>query len=117
MKALQAVAFFLLSVLIATAAEASDPSALARRFVDLLAKGDFAAARSLLNADVAAKLPAATLRQVWQGVQQQAGAYQRSGSVQTEPGEKSDVVFLTCVFEKMQLEARIPVDKEGELPA
>lgn len=28
---------------------------------------------------------------------------------------KSDVVFLTCIFEKMQLDARIPVDKEGRI--
>src|SRR5215469_7095197 len=115
MKALKAVAFPLLSVLIAPAVEPSDPSVLARQFIDLLAKGDFAAAQSLLNTDMAAKLPAATLRQVWQGVQQQAGAYQGSGSVRTEPGEKSDVVFLTCVFEKMQIDARIPVDKEGRI--
>jgi hypothetical protein len=81
----------------------------------LLAKQDFTAAQSLLNADLAAKLPPATLRQIWQGLEQQAGAYQRSSSVRTEPGEESDVVFLTCVFGKMKLDARIPVDKTGRI--
>jgi dienelactone hydrolase len=115
MKALKVVAFLLLSVLIATAGEPIDPTARARQFIDLLAKGDFAAAQALLNADIAAKLPPARLRQVWQALQQQAGAYQHSGSLRSEPGEMSDAVFLTCVFEKMQLDARIPVDKEGRI--
>ena len=114
MKWLAVVAFLLVAVL-AIAAEPSDPALVARQFIDLLAKGDFTAAQSLLNADLAPKLPPATLKQVWQGIQTQVGAYQRSGSAQTEPGEKSDVVFLTCIFEKMQLDARIPVDKEGRI--
>src|SRR6516165_525705 len=115
MKGLASVAFLLLSVLIAVAAEPRDPPVLARQLIDLLAKGDFAGAQSLLDADMAAKLPPATLQQIWQGVQKQAGAYQRSSSAQTQPGEKTDVVFLACLFEKMQLDARIPVDKEGRI--
>jgi dienelactone hydrolase len=115
MNALKVVAFLLLSVLIAPAAGPSDPSWPARQFIDFLAKGDFAAAQSLLNADLAPRLPPARLQQIWQGVQKQAGAYQRSGSVQTQPGQKSDMVILTCIFEEMQLDARIPVDKEGRI--
>jgi dienelactone hydrolase len=108
-------AFFLPAVLIAAVAEPSDPAVQARQFIDSLAKEDFAGAQSLLSVDMAAKLPSATLKQIWQGLQKQAGAYQRSGSAQTEPGEKSDVVFLTCIFEKMRLDARVPVDKEGRI--
>jgi fermentation-respiration switch protein FrsA (DUF1100 family) len=115
MNALRVVAFLLLSVLISPAAEPSDPSWPARQFIDLLAKGDFAAAQSMLNADLAPRLPPARLQQIWQGVQKQAGAYRRSGGVQTQPGQKSDLVILTCIFEEMQLDARIPVDKEGRI--
>jgi dienelactone hydrolase len=115
MKVLKAVGFFLLSVLIAPGAEPSDPSALARQFIDLLAKGDFDASKPLLTADLAAKLPPARLQQVWQGLQQQVGAYQRSGGVRTEAGQKRDVIFLTCVFEHTELEARVAVDKEGRI--
>src|SRR5215469_5098344 len=106
-----------LAVLFAALAFAQEPAPAtrAKQFVDLLAQGDFAAAQSMLNAEWAPKLPTQTLEQAWKSVQQQVGAYRRSVSTREEPSEKADVVFITCEFEKMALDARIPVDRDGKI--
>jgi dienelactone hydrolase len=106
-----------LAVIFAALAFAQEPARVtrAKQFLDLLAQGDFAAAQAMLNAELAPKLPSQTLEQIWKSVQQQVGAYRRSGSTREEPSEKADVVFITCEFEKMALDARIPVDRDGKI--
>jgi dienelactone hydrolase len=106
-----------LAVLLAALAFAQEPvpATRAKQFLDLLAQGDFAAAQSMLNAELAPKLPTQELEHAWKSVQQQVGAYRRSGSTREEPSEKADVVFITCEFEKMALDARIPVDRDGKI--
>jgi dienelactone hydrolase len=94
-----------------------DPAAHAREFMDLLAKKDYAAAHELLNDDLKMRLPAPALEQLWKQVQDphQAGEFRQFRDSRTELSRKDDVVFLTCEFEKLKLDARIPVNKAGQV--
>ncbi len=107
----------LLSVLSTSVACAQrvDPTARARELINLLAKGDFASAHSMLDSEMAAKLPTEKLEQVWQTVQKQVGAYKASTGAREERSETSHVVFLTCEFARMSLDARIPLGKDGKV--
>jgi dienelactone hydrolase len=96
-------------------AQAPGPAVRAREFLDLLVKGDFAAAQSMLDADLGPKLPPQRLEQVWQTLQKQAGAYRQFSGTRVEAAEKSDVVFVTCEFETLKLDARIPVNRDGKI--
>ena len=107
----------LLTVISAAAASAQPaaPAARGRAFLDSLVKGDFGAAASMLDTDLAAKLPAAKLELVWRAVEQQAGAYRQASDARVETSGNNAVVFVTCEFERVKLDARIPVNQDGRI--
>jgi uncharacterized protein len=59
------------------------------------------------------KLPPDKLSQVWQGLVSQAGAFRQFAGSRIEASESADEILVTCEFEKLKLDARIPVNKEG----
>jgi hypothetical protein len=94
-------------------AQPADPAARARQFVELLSKNDGAGAAALLTEQMKAKLPTDKLSQVWQGLVSQAGAFRQFAGFRIEASESTDVVFVTCEFEKLKLDAQIPINKTG----
>jgi len=97
------------------AADAPGPEARAREFVALLAKHDFAPAQALFDDSLRAQLTPAALEQAWGQLQKAGGTFQKTGAARVESSAKNDVVFLTLEFEKMQFDARLPVDKAGRI--
>ena len=93
----------------------AEPGARAKEFIDSLAKGNFTGAAAMLDADLGPKLPAPALEQIWQGLHKQFGAFRKSDVARIEASPKLDVVFVSCEFEKMTLDARIPVNKTGQV--
>jgi len=87
----------------------------AQQFIELMAKQDFAAAQAMLDAELGAKLPVPVLEQTWAQVQKGAGEFRRTTGARTESSDTSDVVFVTCEFEKAKLDARLPVNKAGQI--
>ena len=69
----------------------------------------------MMTADLASKIPSAMLQQIWQNVQKQVGAYQKVTGARTEASEKGDSVYLTLSFEKLTLDAKLPVDLAGKI--
>jgi uncharacterized protein len=107
-----------IAALVATAvclchAQTADPAARARQFLELLSKRDGAGAAALLTAQMKPILPPDKLSQIWQGLVTQAGAFRQFVGARIEASDSADVVFVTCEFEKLKLDARIPVNKEG----
>jgi hypothetical protein len=91
----------------AARSESGDVAASARDFVGLLAKADFAGAVARFDATMKQALPEATLREVWTGVQAQAGPFKKPLSARAEKVAGYDVVLVTCQFEQATLDTKV----------
>jgi dienelactone hydrolase len=106
-------------LLVAPALLAVDPAmerlAKARAFVDAQAKGDFPAATKEFD-DVMKKVsPADKMETVWKGIEKQVGPFQKQLSTRTETLGKYEVVYVTCQWEKMQLDVRVVFTRDGQI--
>jgi alpha-beta hydrolase superfamily lysophospholipase len=79
----------------------------AKRFVDLLAAGDFAAAVRSFDETMATALPEQKLAEVWASLNAQAGRYVEQTGVRAAQEGGYQVVFVTCRFERTVLDAKI----------
>ncbi len=79
----------------------------AQALVAALAKGDLAAAGKDFNDAMKKALPEDKLKAAWAKVQKEAGPYKKQLAVRTEPREKYQLVFVTCRFEKADLDVRV----------
>jgi dienelactone hydrolase len=96
-------------------AQSNGPEARAKEFLEILVKQDFPAAQAMLNAAMSAQFAVPKLERLWEMVQQSVGKFGRVTGARTESSETSDVVFLTCEFEKGAFDVRLPVDKAGRI--
>lgn len=96
-------------------AQTPGPEERARQFMDAIVRRDFATAQAMFDDKLGARLTAAALEQSWGQVQKGAGAFRRLGSARIENSPQQDVVFLTCEFEKLTLDLRLPVDRSGHI--
>lgn len=87
----------------------------ARTFIDLLAKSDFDAAVQKFDGEMKEGLPAAKLRETWQAVQAQFGAFNRQVSIRKGKAQGYDVVFVKCDFEKGPLGIRLTFNSQKEI--
>ncbi len=92
-----------------------EPSAMARRFVECLAKKDFAAATARFDSAMKAALPEATLAGTWESLQTQAGPFEAQLGARSEKQMGYDVVFITCKFRRATLDAKVVFDANGEI--
>jgi len=91
-------------------APADDLQAIAKKFIDLLAAHDFAAAVKRFDPAMTAALPADKLADVWKTLNAQAGPFQKQTGARAAKESKYQVIFVTCKFEKADLEAKIVFD-------
>ena len=92
---------------LAAGAESGDVTVSARDFVGLLAKADFGGAVARFDATMKQALPEAKLREVWEGVQAQAGAFKEQVKSRAEKVTGYDVVLVTCQFERATLDTKV----------
>jgi hypothetical protein len=104
----------ILSLLLVTAAPA-DRTAEGKRFVDLLARGDFAGAVAMYDETMKAALPEARLREAWSAVNAQAGPFQKQESIRIEQTGAYQTVFVTSRFEKTALDIKVVFDENGRV--
>lgn len=92
-----------------------EPSALAKRFIEHLAKQDFAAGFAQFDSAMKAALPAQTLAETWKRLQSQAGTFEAQLQTRSEKQMGYDVVFVTCKFAKTKLDAKVVFESNGEI--
>jgi dienelactone hydrolase len=85
------------------------------QFVDLLVKEDFAGAVAQFDSTMKNALPEPKLREVWQSLQQQVGPFKKRLQARTEKNDNYDAVFVTCRFEKADLDAKVVLDAGGHV--
>jgi hypothetical protein len=100
---------FLLPVPLAASGE-SPPAefvALSNTVVDQLSSGKMEELVAQFDATMKNGLPAAKLKDIWQKIQSQAGAFQRQTGIRYEKVQAYDTIFVTCQFEKAALDIKI----------
>ena len=87
----------------------------AENLVDQLGRGDYAAATSEFTEEMKTAAPAATLKDMWEQLLVQRGAFvQRSASTNTVV-QGYQTVFVTCQFAKGELDAQVTFDNQGKI--
>jgi uncharacterized protein len=84
--------------------------AAAEALVAALAKGDFAAAGKDFDDAMKKALPEDKLKATWAALQKQAGPFKKQSGVRAEAGGKYQFVFVTCRFEKADLDVKVVFD-------
>lgn len=87
----------------------------ARTFLRFMAEGNPENAVKMMDSKMAAAMPAAKVKEAWQALVGQAGAFDRvSGSrLAVEAGYRC--VYVTCQFEKAALDAKVVFDAAGNV--
>jgi hypothetical protein len=87
----------------------------AKKFVGLLAAGDFAAAVKGFDTAMKEALPAGRLREVWGALNAQAGPFKEQMGARAASEGTYRIVFVKCRFEKAILEAKIVFNEAKEI--
>jgi uncharacterized protein len=110
---LSAVLFF--NIQIALAAQEDTTETLAGKFVELLAKEDFSSAVKWFDAKMTGALPEPALKQTWVSVTGQAGKFKKQLKTRVEKIQGYDAVFVTCEFEKANLDVQVVFDSQKKV--
>src|SRR3989449_9208277 len=94
---------------------AGDLQAIATKFVDRLAAGDFASAVKSFDPTMTAALPPDKLAEVWKSLNAQAGPLLKQTGARAAKEAKYQVIFVACAFEKAVLEAKIVFDESKRI--
>ena len=83
-----------------------NPRQLAQEFVGLLVEGKFDEAVKNFDSTMKTALSADKLKETWNSVINQAGAFQKQLGVRSEEFLDTDIIFVTCQFEKGPLDIK-----------
>ncbi len=98
--------------------QTGQPSAavsIAEKFVDRLAKEDFAGAVAPFDATMKHAMPEAKMRETWQTLAKQAGPFKQQLGTRTMQQVGFDIVFVTCEFERAILDIKVVFNSENQI--
>jgi dienelactone hydrolase len=106
---------FVLIALMGNAQTKTSPELLARKFVEMLSRKEYAKAYATMDETMAAAITEERLSLMWKQIQIQSGTYthQKDATVETVSGYTT--VQLTCAFEKSDLILQLSYDSRGKL--
>jgi dienelactone hydrolase len=87
----------------------------ARAFVAALFKEDYAAAGKDFDDVMKNKAPADKLKELRQGLLKGVGPFKKEKAVRTESAAKYDYVYVTCQFEKKDLDVKVVFTKDKQI--
>jgi len=87
----------------------------AENMVDLMAKGDFAAATKDFDAGMRSAMPNEKLQQLWTALSQQAGAFKGRTATRETVEQGFKTVYVTCSFEKVNLDVKVVFDSSDKV--
>ena len=103
------------SVPLAARPESGDVTESGKRFVDLLAKEDFAGAFAQFDPKVKQALPEPKLRETWQALQAQNGPFKKTLAARAEKQMGYDIVLVTCEFARATLDTKVVFDAKRQV--
>jgi len=87
----------------------------AKEFVDLMVKEEFSRAVENFDSVMSKAMPEEKLKEVWQTVIKQAGPFKKQTGTRTEAVPKFDIVYVTCQFEKTDLDIKVVFNREKQI--
>lgn len=97
------------------AQQAGEIESTAREFISLLAKEAFSSATKSFDKSMREAMPPGKLEQMWTAIIGQAGDYKEQNTARNQKFQQYDVVFVTCVFKRITLDARVVLDGDGRI--
>jgi dienelactone hydrolase len=92
------------------AAPPQDPEVIARTFVEEMIAGKFEQAAARFDDTMSKVMPAPKLAETWQGVQEQAGAFQKITGTSRSDARGYRIILVTCQFASAPLNVRVVFD-------
>lgn len=83
--------------------------------VEQLAAGDLSSVTTMFDATMTAVLPEASLKQTWDTLIAQFGAYQSHGDARVTSEQGYTAVYVPCTFERGTLNAKIVMDGDNKI--
>jgi hypothetical protein len=87
----------------------------AKGFVELLAKGDYAAGVAMFDSTMKSVMPEAKLKGAWEAVAAQVGALKSMPGVKNQRYQVYDIVVVTCECELKTFDVRVVYDAAGKI--
>lgn len=87
----------------------------ARELVESLSAGDYSAVLEEFDATMLEAMPAETLRQAWESLLEQEGAFQSIAGSRVERAGGYEAVFVTCCFEKASIDIKVVYDMDRKV--
>ena len=84
----------------------------ARAFVEIVAKEHFEEAVNVFDPTMKKALPAEKLKEIWNALQGQVGAFERQLTARKQKVRQYDVVFVTCKFKNAALDVKVVLDSQ-----
>jgi hypothetical protein len=96
-------------------ATAPDFTGSGKEFVEMLIKGDYAAAVAKFDGTMKGVMPEEKLAQAWLSLLQQVGAFERIDGVSQKKEQGYDVVYVTCTFERAGVNVKVVYNTDKEV--
>lgn len=106
---------FLLTALGCNAQTKDSPESLARKFVEMLSRKEFAKAYATMDETMAAAITEEKLGLIWSQINGQFGAYSHQKDATVESASGYTTVRLTCAFERSDLIVQLSYDLRGKV--
>ncbi len=84
-------------------------------FVEKMTTGSYADAVGYFDAVMKQAMSAEQLRQTWESIVGQCGAFKKLGFARTGQQGGYDIVWVPCEFEKTKLDCKVILDKDGKI--
>ncbi|MGV8960641.1 MAG: alpha/beta fold hydrolase [Stenotrophomonas sp.] len=115
MRLVRLLAAVLMLVTSSAALAAETPQTIATRLLDQLDAGNYASAEAGFTAEMAAAVPAATLKTIWESLPAQMGAATGRGEPQTSTHQGMSVVVIRLRFANGELDTQTVVDDQDRI--
>jgi fermentation-respiration switch protein FrsA (DUF1100 family) len=87
----------------------------AQHFLDQLASGDYIGATGNFESQMKQAAPPEKLAEIWQGLIQQYGAYQRQTGARQTAEDSYNIVYITTQFDNGTLDFKVVFDQHGQI--
>lgn len=93
----------------------NDLTSVAARFVESLAREDFAGAVEYFDSAMKAALPANKLQEAWQSLVARIGPFQRQLGSRAEKLGQYDIAFVTCEFDRGAMDVKLVFNSNQQI--
>jgi hypothetical protein len=92
-----------------------DFTTMGKGFVEMLAKADYAGAFAKFDATMKGAMPVEQIEGAWRSLLAETGDFNKIAGVRQAKEQGYDVVYVTCEFEKSQLDVKVVYNNKKEV--